>query len=297
MPETAVLGVPVHYREAGEGQGVVLLHSAGSTSGQWRKLMECLAGRHRALAPDLFGYGGTGHWPGGRADLIEDEAAIARAMTDIAGGPVHMVAHSYGAHVAMRAALEWPERVLSLTLIEPSMSYLLAHAGESAAYAEVRRVADAFFAFAAQDRLAEAARVFVDYWMGDGTFDAMPPERKATAAGNVRKLVYQWPFSLEREKPTLEDYAALDMPILLVQGAETTYASRCLMQVLRGVFRRHEFAQIAGAGHMSAITHADAVNKVVCAHLARTKSDTTRTQRSFPRASAAAGSRPGRRVG
>ncbi len=269
MAQVFVGGVAVGYREAGNGPGVVLLHSAGSTSAQWKRLMERLAGRYRVLAPDLLGYGGTGHWPPGRRDLIEDEAAIAAAMVDVLGEPAHVVGHSYGAHVAMRMALEHPRRARSLALVEPSMAYLLAHAGESAAYAEIRGVADRFFAFARSGELDSAARAFVDYWMGGGTFDRMSAERKATAMENVRKLVYQWPYSLERASPGLADYARLAVPALLVQGGSTTFAQRRLMAVMRDVLPHADFVEVPGAGHMSAVTHADAVNEAIERHLVR----------------------------
>src|SRR5260221_11119482 len=127
MPTTLVRDVNVHYREAGDGLGVVLLHSAGSSSGQWRRLTGRLAPRYRVLAADLVGYGGTGHWTTGRLDLIADEAEIAAAMIEIADPPVHLVGHSYGGHVAARTALEYPEYVQTLTPIDPSLPYLLDH--------------------------------------------------------------------------------------------------------------------------------------------------------------------------
>ena len=50
-----------YFREAGNGPGVVCLHSNASSSSQWRELMEALAPTHRVLAPD--------GWSAGRALL------------------------------------------------------------------------------------------------------------------------------------------------------------------------------------------------------------------------------------
>src|SRR5258706_10486964 len=99
MPTTFVRDVNVHYREAGDGLGVVLLHSAGSSSGQWRRLTERLASRYRVLAPDLLGYGGTGHLSTGRPDLIAHEAEISAATIRTPDAPVHLGGHSYGGPV------------------------------------------------------------------------------------------------------------------------------------------------------------------------------------------------------
>ncbi len=267
MPTTFVRDVNVHYREAGDGLGVVLLHSAGSSSGQWRRLTERLAPRYRVLAPDLLGYGGTGHWTTGRLDLIADEAEIAAAMIEIADAPVHLVGHSYGGHVAARTALEYPEYVQSLTLIEPSLHYLLDHAHENAAYAEIRAVADPVLAHARRGELEQAARIFLDYWMGEGTLAAMAGPSRAAVIESMRKLAYQWPHSLERQRPALSDYRALAVPTLLIQGTETTLALQRLMQVLCSTLPNCELVFIEGAGHMSAVTHAAAVNAAIESHL------------------------------
>src|SRR5258706_6837733 len=267
MPTTFVRDVHVQSREAGEGLGAVLLHSAGSSSGQWRRLTERLAPRYRVLAPDLLGYGGTGHWTTGRLDLIADEAEIAAAMIEIADAPVHLVGHSYGGHVAARTALEYPEYVQSLTLIEPSMHYLLDHAHENAAYAEIRAVADPVLAHARRGELEQAARIFLDYWMGEGTLAAMACPSRAAVIESMRKLAYQWPHSLERQRPALSDYRALAVPTLLIQGTETTLALQRLMQVLCSTLPNCELVFIEGAGHMSAVTHAAAVNAAIESHL------------------------------
>ena len=269
MPTTVVRNVEVHYREAGGGPGVVLLHSAGSSSGQWRRLSEQLAPHYRVLAPDLFGYGGTGHWPPGRHDLIADEAEIALAILELAGAPAHLVGHSYGGHIALRAALEHPECVLSLTLIEPSMAYLLAHAREEAAYSEIRAVADPVLAHARRGELEEAASLFLNYFMGQGALAAMPAASRAAVVESMRKLVYQWPFSLERERPTLADYRGVTMPTLLIQGSRTTFALQRLMHVLRVTLPNCAHVLIEGAGHMSPVTHAAAVNAAIEGHLER----------------------------
>ena len=269
MNTTSVLGVSVNFREAGQGEGVVLLHSAGSGSGQWKRLMERLADRYHVLAPDLFGYGGTGHWPAERSDLIEDEAEIVAAMFDRLDGPAHLVGHSYGGHVAARTALIHPGRIRSLTLIEPSLHYLLAHAGESDAYAEIRGVADPVLALVGEQELEKAAEVFLDYWIGPGSLRSMPPAQRAAVVESMRKLGYQWPFSLTRDYPGLAHYAGMKAPTLLVQGGKTTPALKRLMHILRRLLPNQEFVEIEGAGHMSAATHPDAVNAAIERHLAR----------------------------
>jgi pimeloyl-ACP methyl ester carboxylesterase len=231
--------------------------------------MERLSGRYRVIAPDLYGYGGTGHWPAGREDLIEDEAGIALEMVERGGGRAHLVGHSYGGTVAVRAALRHPQRVLSLTLIEPTLFHLLPRVGEHEAYEEIRAVADPVLAWIAAGELEKAAERFLDYWAGAGALGRMPAQQRAAVVDSMRKLGYQWPFTLGSDFPAPADLGRIAAPTLIVRGERTTFAMRRLTEALRSLLPGSQFVEIAGAGHMSAVTHADAVNAALEGHLAR----------------------------
>ena len=62
---------------------------------------------------------------------------------------------------------------------------------------------------------------------------------------------------------TLEELAALRMPIQLVAGSSTTRSALGVVKVLRGIWPDAAYAEIAGAGHMSPLTHADRVNEII----------------------------------
>ena len=61
------------WREAGAGPAVLCLHSNASACGQWRALMERLAGRFRVIAVDSYGAGKSPDWPPGSPGWIDDE--------------------------------------------------------------------------------------------------------------------------------------------------------------------------------------------------------------------------------
>ncbi len=55
-----VLGVPLAYVEAGEGDPIVLLHGNPTSSFLWRDVLPALEGRGRCIVPDLLGMGDSG---------------------------------------------------------------------------------------------------------------------------------------------------------------------------------------------------------------------------------------------
>src|SRR5215510_4087826 len=113
------------FREAGTGPGVVCLHANASTSGQWRGLMDRLAPNFRVLAPDSYGSGKSPEWPSDRHIRLLDEVALIEPVLAMAGSPLALVGHSYGAAVALIAALADPGRVRAMVLYEPALFALL----------------------------------------------------------------------------------------------------------------------------------------------------------------------------
>lgn len=104
---------------AGAGLPVVLLHADSGSSGQWRELQEQLAQERRVVALDFRGHGGSepaandDYGYRGRAEdltCVVDTLDVARFA---------LVAHSGGAAVALEYALEHPERVAGLLLVDP----------------------------------------------------------------------------------------------------------------------------------------------------------------------------------
>src|SRR6185503_5658603 len=127
-----------HFREAGSGPAVVCLHCSASTSGQWRPLIELLADRFHMIAPDLYGCGKSAPWPQERPMWLDDQVALLAPAFERAGERFHLVGHSYGGAIALKAALGLQRRLASLVLYEPVLfSVLLADAPESAAAREI----------------------------------------------------------------------------------------------------------------------------------------------------------------
>ena len=110
-----------YFREAGAGPGVVCTHSNASTSGQWRALMDLLAPSFRILAPDSYDSGNSPRWPSDRVIQLRDEVALIEPVLSRAGSPLSLVGHSYGAAVALIAALANPGRVRAIALYEPTL--------------------------------------------------------------------------------------------------------------------------------------------------------------------------------
>ena len=130
--------------------------------------------------PTISGHGLTAT-PSGGMPLMEHEQAIIGALIQLLGEPVHLVGHSFGGAVLARVAVQTPSRVRTVTVAEPTMFHLLAPAGRTAEYQEIRGVAGSGYRPCGRPGIhRKVAHGFVDYWVGPGAYDAMDPRVRDT---------------------------------------------------------------------------------------------------------------------
>jgi pimeloyl-ACP methyl ester carboxylesterase len=111
-------GVTLHFRRAGRGEPVVLVHGIPQTSHEWRYVMPRLAERYTVIAPDLRGLGDSSR-PAGAYDKKTLGADIAALVIDHLGfGKFHLVGHDWGGPVAFSVAAHNPEAVRTLTVLD-----------------------------------------------------------------------------------------------------------------------------------------------------------------------------------
>ena len=105
----------IHYRTAGEGRAVLLLHQTPRSSDEYRDVIPILSRDFRVIAMDTIGYGDSYKPP--RTCSIEDYARGAVSLLDALGVPsACVVGHHTGAVIGIELAASYPERVLRLVL-------------------------------------------------------------------------------------------------------------------------------------------------------------------------------------
>ncbi|WP_323769425.1 alpha/beta hydrolase [Antarctobacter sp.] len=252
-------GSDLNWRTWGQGPAQVLaLHCGLGQGGMWRAVAEALADNATLRAPDLPGHGKSPPFPDG--EDVHDAAcdALRPHLTD----GIHLAGHSFGATIALRLALEAPDRIASLTLIEP---VFFAAAADSALKRTHKAAEQDIYTECMAGNLLHGARLFNRLWGGGVPWDSFPDKVQ-------QGMARQMPFVCATEPALWQDRAGMlaqgkleriTCPVTLLRGADTV---PIIAEVHRGLSDRLPQARekvVAGAGHMVLLSHPDAVTEAL----------------------------------
>jgi pimeloyl-ACP methyl ester carboxylesterase len=199
MSYADVNGLSLYYEEHGSGEPLVLLHGGLGATELWGPVLPALAAARRVIAVDLQGHGRTADVdrPFRAETMADDVAALIEHLglerTDVMG-------YSLGGTVALRTAIQHPQRVRRLVLV--SIAF--------------RRDGNHADAIAARDAMsAEAAEMMKQAPIGEMYVRIAPrPEDFTSLVGKTAELVkleYDWTEEVRGlAAPTMLVYADAD---------------------------------------------------------------------------------------
>lgn len=125
-PTANVNGQSIAYDAIGNGPPLLLLHGYPQTRAMWRNVVPTLAKHFTVITADLRGYGESSKPQGIAAYSFREMAADQVALMEHLGfDQFHLVGHDRGARTAHRLALDAPEAVLSLTVMDIVPTHVL----------------------------------------------------------------------------------------------------------------------------------------------------------------------------
>jgi pimeloyl-ACP methyl ester carboxylesterase len=203
-PDSAVVTV-------GDGADVVFIHGTGRDKRSWRAPIRMLGGHVRATAYDRRG---TQAWPLAEDAPVPTVEVHAEDAADVIVGvgsdPVHLFAVSFGAVIALELMRVRADLVRSAVLFEPALAR-----DEHAS--TLRRLCDEFEAQLSKGQPERAAEHFYRRALGEAAWHLLGLAAQKQAASNWMGIWCDLKANaLYRLRD--EDLAAIDVPILLLQG-------------------------------------------------------------------------------
>jgi pimeloyl-ACP methyl ester carboxylesterase len=243
---TAANGATIYYRDIGpRGEAVVLLHGFPETGDTFAQAAASLGKRYRLIVPDMRGSGMSERTPSGyeKKNLATD---VRELMDRLNMDRAHVIGHDIGARVAYAFAVQYPDRLLSLTVAEAFLEGL-------AGTAEFKRQAlnnprtQHFARFANVDQSVEQYQgkeedLVVDF------MNSRSKSRRFVAADVTR-----YTASLKRDgglRAAFMNYEAFDRDAVFAAGADTSRLSKIpvLAVVCQSPFGNNLQRQLVAAG-------------------------------------------------
>jgi haloalkane dehalogenase len=239
------------YREAGESgaPAVLLVHGYPESSYMWHRALPALAAAGwRALAPDLAGYGdsepdrgrvGPGSWE-------RHVQALERFVEELQPGPVVLVTHDWGVPIGLKWACDHPGATNALVISDGGFFadrrwHDLANVmrtpgeGERLMSSYTREGFDAMM-HAVSSGMSEQA--IAEYWKAFADDTRRLAHLELYRSGEFDKLI-----------PYEGRVAALDVPALIVWGAEDRFAGVRMAERFHEELPGSELVILDGAGH------------------------------------------------
>ena len=262
-------GRTLSFEVTGEGAAVILLPPGASGASAWRQVTRQMSLGCQTIAVNHSGYGLTESFIAVRPMTLDDEADAVLSITQNFSQPMHLVGHSFGGAVAVRLAVRAPERFKSLVLIEPASYPLLHELGESLLAREVHDVNRRFVRQVQCNELQSAFELYLAYYNGDrDAFRDLTVRAKERLLG-LSSTVAAALTAVHMDVTSLADWAAVNIPTLLVRGERTDPMHRILTERMRAARPMSRLETVSGAGHLLSISHPGETARLLTAHCGR----------------------------
>ncbi|WP_071672887.1 alpha/beta fold hydrolase [Nioella nitratireducens] len=241
-------GFARHWGQDGD-RPVLMLHCSLAHSGAWEGMVRALGPGLRITAPDILGHGRAPD-----IDLTKDlhDQCYEAILPHLPEGRFDAVGHSFGATLALRLAVDMPERIRSLILIEPVLFAAAKGSGALSAYRDQMATFDRLFS---EGRIEDATREFLRLWGAGGGLDAMPEGQQRYMIDRIRFVAASNAALFEDSAGLVPRLAEVRGPVLLVDGAERLPITAAVLDRMAAKMPDTVRLTVEGAGHMVPITH------------------------------------------
>ncbi len=212
-------GVRIHYQEKGAGTPLVLLHGFTSSTYSWKDVFEPLSKNFRVIAVDLKGFGFSGK-PDGDYTRRAQAVLVAHLLDHLKIEKAWIAGNSMGGEVALNFALQNPQRIAGLVLIDSGGVHVKGSGSLAPGYLLVPVVGRVLSALAlTSDKLVREglAKSFFDdskVTPERVAYYYLPLTTRAGQLGALRARTQSGQFPIETELPRIT------APVLIIWGAE-----------------------------------------------------------------------------
>jgi pimeloyl-ACP methyl ester carboxylesterase len=259
MPRLRVGDIELYYEITGKGQPILLIHGLGSGARDWGMQAPFLSQNFQVVTFDVRGHGQSDKPPGPysiplfAADTIELIRSLELA-------PVHIVGISMGGMIAFQVAVDAPEMVKSLVIVNSGPEFVLRSLRDIIRGLQrllivrlfgMRKMGEALSkSLFPKKEQGELRRLFVERWA----------ENDRQAYVNSMRAIAGWSVA--------DRLGEVDCPTLII-AADQDYTPVSLKEKYVDRMSQAEIVVIADSRHATPVEHPEQFNKVLMEFLSK----------------------------
>lgn len=242
------------YRETGQGQPLIILHGLFGAGDNWLSVARLLEGEYRVILPDARNHGQSPHSADFNYKAMADDLLDLLDALDLK--EAILIGHSMGGKAVMNLAVDHPERVQKLVVVDIAPRfYPVHHQTILKAFSEID--------LASLKSRKEADDAMAVYIKDVGTRQFLLKNLTRTEGGEGFGWKINLPVireNIENVGEPLPEGAIFDKPTLFIAGANSDYIRKEDEALIREHFPQAKVVYIPGAGHW---VHAEKPQEVV----------------------------------
>jgi pimeloyl-ACP methyl ester carboxylesterase len=242
-------GVRLHYQEKGTGTPLILIHGFTSSTYSWKDVFEPLAKSYRVIAVDLKGFGFSGK-PDGDYTRRAQAILVAHLLDYLKIDKAWLVGNSMGGEVSLNFALQNPQRVAGLILIDSAGVSVPGSNSLAPGYARVPVVGPVLIALAmTSDRLVRQGlekSFYDDAKVTDERVAAYyrPLKTRGGQLAALRARTQAGQFPIE------QDLNKISVPALIIWGADDALIPLKAGRTMNSLIKGSKLVTIEKCGHV-----------------------------------------------
>ncbi len=253
MGSVHVNGIDMHYREAGEGAPLLLIHAFPLGAAMWEPQLDALSGLGRVIAPDLRGFGQTplGETPAALEQYADDLAAL---LDELGVAQTALGGLSMGGYIAFAFLRKYRARVTALLLADT-------RAGPDSEEGRQGRERNALLA--EREGAGAIAEQMMPKLVAPHAPDSLREQLRGIIAANPAPGVAAALRAMAARPDSSLLLPTIDIPTLVLVGAEDTLTPPEEARDIHTSIANSRLVEIPAAGHISNLERPDAFNAAV----------------------------------
>jgi len=245
---------------------IVAIHGSASSGGLWNKLKDEYASDRKVLTPALSGYGKHDSRRLNLHSTLRSRAEpIIESIREM-NEQVDLVAHSFGASVAMQIVRVLPKHIRSMTFYEPVIPALLRDSGK---VADIELLGDlvALSEIVKGTASNVGMETFINFWSSPGTWEGLDTRTQAKLS-ELSPIVYQdFVEAYLNLAPNALNRIGYAGPLKILVGENVNTHALRMARILMQHYPQSSIHSLQDMGHMGPLTHPDEVHTQIMHHI------------------------------